>query len=142
MKEEFPNLISNLEGLKSEIDFDMDGQMVELEHEYSVNDSPNSYELEIELRRPRHMFFINDSFRITTNGSLIMVDYCRKTKSIMEFMPKPIPDRLERTFRYDSNICEEEIFRMLMGDITKFFGEHKYVDQTYQMLSEEIDDEE
>jgi len=142
MKENYPNLISNLEGLKSEIDFDMDGQMVELEHEYSVNDRPDSYELEIEMRRPRHMFFIKDYFRVTTNGSNIVIDYCRITKSIMEFMPKPIPDKLEKTFRYDSGISEEEIFRKLMEDITSFFGEYKYVDQTYQMLGEENDDDE
>jgi len=46
MKENFPNLISNLEGLKSEIDFDMDCQMVELEHNYAVNDNSDSYTLE------------------------------------------------------------------------------------------------
>lgn len=142
MKENFPNLINNLEGLKSEIDFDMDGQMVELEHNYSVNDVANAYTLEIEIRRPRHMFFINDIFQLTTNGAILIIDYCRKTKSIMSFMPKPIPDILQRTFRYDTSIPDGEIFRMLMRDITQYFGEHKYVDTTYQMLGEENDDNE
>ena len=52
------------------------------------------------------------------------------------------PDNLQRTFRYDANTSENDIFKMLMRDITKFFREHKYVDQTYQILGKGDDDNE
>lgn len=138
MKENFPNLISNLEGLRYERDL-VNGQMVELEHQYSVNESSESYTLEIEIRRPKQMFFITDLFQLSKSGTKLIIDYCRRTKSIVAFMPKPIPDNLQRTFRYEASTPEEEIFGMLMRDITKFFRENNYVDLTYQRIGEEND---
>ncbi|WP_373494333.1 hypothetical protein [Aquiflexum sp.] len=140
MKEKLPILIKNLEKLKSEIEFDFDGQMVELEHEYSVSDNPNSYSLELYIRRPRHFIDINDKFVLTINEEEVTIDYCRKTKSIIPVMTKSIPDVLERRYRYDINNRGEVIFKNLMKDITKFFAEYKYVDKSYKFHGEENDD--
>lgn len=137
MKEKFPKLIELIENLSSEIDFNMDGQMVELEHEISTYENNNSYSIELNIRRPRHMFLIQDSFNLSVKNENIEIDYCRKSQSIIPMMAIPIPDNLERKFKFDMNENEEEIFKGLMRRITEFFSEYKYVDQTYKIAGEE-----
>lgn len=133
MKEKLHNIIKELEELSSEIDFNTNGQVIELEHEYAIQKNNNSYSFDITIKRPRHMFLIQDIFEVSEDDDQILIDYRRKTQSIIPSMPKPFPDTLKRKFKFDKNLSENEIFKSLMRKITEFFSEYKYVDQTYKM---------
>lgn len=135
MKTNYSELIELIKSLGSEVNFD-NHQIVEIEHTVITNDCENEYIIELDIRRLRHLFLIYDTFSLSEEEKVLIVNYNRKTTSIIPLIPKPIPDKLERVFRFDSDQSQELIFSELMRKITQFFGEYNYVDSDYKIAGE------
>lgn len=141
MKNKYQILIEQIESLSSEIDFDRDGQMIELEHKYISKSTDDSCIIEIEIRRPQSITLIKDSFLLNEKNENIEIRYCRNSLQILPIAPKSLPDTIERIFVFDKNENQSKIFKELMDGIVDFFEEFNYEDQNYKLVSKYAGDD-
>ena len=134
MKIKYQTLIKKIESLSKEIEFGA------IEHELnSQKISYNEYIIELTIIREGQIFTINDIFKLIENNKELNIEYKRKTKNIIP-LPKIIPEFLTKTFSFDHNKNQNQIFLELLKGIIDFFSKYNYVDTNYKKRSEEKED--